>query len=76
MINWPALDRDQALGALQTRRTVLEGEQERLRDLQAAQQPLPDYVEALFEHSIGQLRAEAAWVTQTLDYMGSKPWLE
>jgi DNA-binding PadR family transcriptional regulator len=76
MVNWPTLDRDEALDALQARRTALEGERQRLRDLQAAQQPLPDHVEALFEHSVGQLRAEAAWVTQTLDYMGSKPWLD
>lgn len=76
MLNWPALDRDEALGALETRRQDLESEQDRLRDLQAAQQPLPDYVEALFEHSIGQLSAEAKWVTQTLDYMATKPWLE
>jgi DNA-binding PadR family transcriptional regulator len=76
MINWPALDRDEALGALQARRTALQEEQERLKDLQTAQQPLPDFVEALFEHSIGQLRAEAVWVTRTLDYMSSKPWLE
>jgi DNA-binding PadR family transcriptional regulator len=76
MINWHSLDRDEALGALETRRTALKGEQQRLKELQAAQQPLPDYVEALFEHSIGQLGAEAAWVTRTLDYMGSKPWLE
>jgi DNA-binding PadR family transcriptional regulator len=76
MINWPALDRDEALGALQIRSTELEKEQKRLKDLQTAQQPLPDFVEALFEHSIGQLRAEAVWVSQTLDYMASKPWLE
>jgi hypothetical protein len=27
-------------------------------------------------HSLGQLRAEATWVTHTLAYMTNKPWLE
>jgi hypothetical protein len=59
MINWPALAREEALQALQDRRGALEAEVARLADLQAAQQPLPDFVEALFDHSIGQLRSEA-----------------
>jgi hypothetical protein len=58
------------------RREALETEVERLEEVQTTQQPLPDFVEALFEHSIGQLRSEADWVTRTLDYMGTKPWLE
>jgi hypothetical protein len=36
---------------------------------------LPDYVEALFDYALGQLRAEAKWVRQTLDYQTTKPWL-
>jgi DNA-binding PadR family transcriptional regulator len=76
MINWPVLERDEALRALQTRRNVIEAEVARLSGIQIDQQPLPDYVEALFDHSIGQLKAEGEWVTRTLDYMASKPWLE
>jgi hypothetical protein len=76
MINWPALKREEALRALQGRKEAIGAEVERLEDLQTAQQPMPDFVEALFEHSIGQLRSEAVWVTRTLDYMGTKPWLE
>ena len=51
-------------------------EAKRLGDIQLFQQPLPDYVEALFDYALGQLRAEAEWVAQTLDYMTTKPWLE
>ena len=40
------------------------------------QQPLPDFVEAVFEYSLGQLRAEATWVSHTLAYMTNKPWVE
>jgi DNA-binding PadR family transcriptional regulator len=76
MINWSALGREQALAALTARGRALEAEVARLGAIQVAQQPLPDFVEALFEYSLGQLRAEAAWVTRTLDYMASKPWLE
>jgi DNA-binding PadR family transcriptional regulator len=76
MINWAGLPRDEALRALELRKHALAFEVARLVDVQTAQQPLPDFVEALFEHSIGQLRSEAAWVTRTLDYMGTKPWLD
>ncbi len=76
MINWSVLKRDNALQALQARRNAIEAEVERLNSTQTDQQPLPDFVEALFDHSIGQLKAEADWVTRTLDYMTSKPWLE
>jgi DNA-binding PadR family transcriptional regulator len=75
MINWPVLERDDALRALQARRDAIEAEMARLSIIQTDQQPLPDHVEALFDHAIGQLGAEVAWVTRTLDYMASKPWL-
>ena len=76
MINWPVLTRARALEALQARGKAIEAELARLGNIQIDQQPLPDFVEALFEHSLCQLRAEAEWVTRTLDYMTSKPWLE
>ena len=76
MVNWPALKRGQALEALQARGKAIEAELARLGAIQVEQQPLPDYVEALFEYSLGQLRAEASWVERTLAYMSSKPWLE
>ncbi|MCG8406581.1 MAG: PadR family transcriptional regulator [Phycisphaerales bacterium] len=76
MVNWQVLKRDKALEALKARGKAVEAELARLADIQIVQQPLPDFVEALFEYSLGQLRAEAKWLTQTLDYMTSKPWLE
>jgi hypothetical protein len=76
MAHWPVLERPAALGALEERSGAVEAEIERLGDIQVAQQPLPDFVEALFDYALGQLRAEAAWVSQTLDYMKAKPWLE
>jgi DNA-binding PadR family transcriptional regulator len=76
MAHWPVLERGAALGALKERGTAVEAELKRLGDIQLAQQPLPDYVEALFDYVLGQLRAEAEWVAQTLDYMTTKPWLD
>jgi hypothetical protein len=76
MVNWSALQRDDALAALQARRDAIGAEATRLAAIQFDQQPLPDFVEALFDHSIGQLNAERDWVTRTLEYMASKPWLE
>jgi DNA-binding PadR family transcriptional regulator len=76
MAHWPVLERDAAVGALTERGAAVQAELQRLGDIQVAQQPLPDYVEALFDHALGQLRAEATWVRQTLDYMTTKPWLE
>src|SRR5262245_40547863 len=74
MIHWPVLTREQALGALQARSDAVKDELSRLAAIHADQQPLPDYVDVLFEFSIGQLRAEAEWIAKTLDYMKTKPW--
>jgi DNA-binding PadR family transcriptional regulator len=76
MAHWPVLERDVALDALKDRATAVEAELQRLGDIQVAQQPLPDFVEALFDYALNQLRADAQWVVQTLDYMTTKPWLE
>jgi DNA-binding PadR family transcriptional regulator len=76
MINWQVLGREDALRALRERRGAIEAEVARIGAIQVQQQPLPDHVEALFDHSIGQLTAEADWVARTLDYMRTKPWLE
>jgi DNA-binding PadR family transcriptional regulator len=76
MINWSALERDDALTALRARRDAIEAETAGLDGIRVDQQPLPDFVEALFDHAIGQLRAEGEWVGRTLDYMATKPWLD
>ncbi|MEZ4417019.1 MAG: PadR family transcriptional regulator [Gemmatimonadota bacterium] len=76
MIHWPVLGKAEALDALRARAEAVEKERARLDIIQLDQQPLPDFVEALFDYSIGQLEAEARWITRTLDYMTAKPWLE
>jgi DNA-binding PadR family transcriptional regulator len=74
MIHWPVLTRDQALGALRERQKAVAKELERLEAIQFDQQPLPDHADAMFDFSVGQLKAEAEWIARTLDYMQTKPW--
>lgn len=76
MVNWSVLGRDRALSSLKKRAAALEAEQARLAQIQFEQQPLPDFVEALFDYTTGQLAAESRWVAQTLEYMSNKPWLD
>ena len=59
MIHLAVLTRDQALDALKTRKNSVAEELERIESIHFKQQPLPDYVDAIFEFSIGQLQAEA-----------------
>ena len=74
MIHWSVLTRDQALEALKKRKTAVKKELTRISDLQFQQQPLPDYIDAIFEYSLLQLRGEVEWITKTLSYMKTKPW--
>ena len=74
MIHWSVLTRDQALDALETRKSALAKELERIESIHFEQQPLPDYVDSIFEFSIGQLKAEADWIDRTLANMATKPW--
>jgi DNA-binding PadR family transcriptional regulator len=74
MIHWPVLSRDQALDALQKRKDAIAKELARIGDIQFEQQPLPDYVDTMFDFSIGQLNTEAQWIAKTLAYMQTKPW--
>jgi DNA-binding PadR family transcriptional regulator len=76
MLHWPVLEKDEALNALQARGEAITAEVTRLRDIQIERQPLPDFVEALFDFSLGQLKAEEEWTARTLDYMKTKPWLD
>ena len=75
MAHWPVLKRGEALGALQARAHAIEAELARVENIQIEQPTLPDFVEALFDFSLGQLKAEAEWIARTLGYMKSKPWI-
>lgn len=72
MAHWPVLPREAALAALEARGDAVSQEIERLERVRLERQPLPDFVEALFDFSTGQLKAEQAWVAETLDHMKRK----
>src|SRR5262245_18675080 len=76
MLHWPVLEKDEALKALRMRGEVIAAEVTRLRGIRIQRQPLPDFVEAIFDFSLGQLKAEEEWIARTLDYMETKPWLQ
>jgi DNA-binding PadR family transcriptional regulator len=73
MVHWPILTREAALQALEVRAAHVDQELTRLERVRFQRQPLPDYVEALFDFSSGQLAAERTWIGQTLDYLQTKP---
>ena len=73
MLHWPLLKRKDALKALRERAGAVAAEIDRLKTIRLDQQPLPDFIEALFEFSLDQLNAEAAWIARTSDYMEHKP---
>jgi len=76
MLHWPVLEKDDALRALRARGEATATEMARLHDIQIERQPLPDFVDTLFDFSLCQLKAEEKWIARTLDYMATKPWLE
>lgn len=76
MVNWSVLTREQALNALQVRSEMVSRELERFKNIHFEQQPLPDHVDAMFDFSISQLKAEAEWISKTLAYMQTKSWDE
>jgi len=75
MIHIPTLSQEQVVEALRDRRDALSAELERIKGIHFDQQPLPDYIDAVFEYSINQLNAEADWVKNTLAYLKTKTWI-
>ena len=73
MAHWPTLERSDALRALEQRAHAIEVELTRLENTLTDQQPLPDFVESLFDFSLSQLKAEAGWIERTLVSMKQKP---
>ncbi len=74
MIHWPVLTKEQALEGLETRCRSVSQELERFKEMHFEQQPMPDFMDSMFEFSIEQLKSEAKWIAKTLAYMQSKPW--
>ena len=75
MIHLSALTQDQAVEALRTRLNAATHELERIKQIHFEQQPIPDYIDAIFEYSLDQLVAELDWIARTLANLETKPWI-
>lgn len=73
MTNWGLLTEEDAISALKDRVQSIKIEILRLEESRYNNQPLPDYVELLFNFSIKQLENEFSWVLETIEYMSKKP---
>lgn len=62
LANLPAISHTEALAALQEYRDALASRLAFVQERWTNQDPLPYFVEAMFEHSVALLRAEIAWV--------------
>lgn len=76
MINLSVLSREQVLGALKIRKDSVAEEIKRIEEIHFNQQPLPDYVDAIFEFTIGQLISESNWINRIYAYLETKAWID
>jgi len=76
MIHWPTLSRQTALAALESRKAAVSREIQRIERVRLERQPQPDFIEAIFDFTTGQLAAEKSWIAATLKYMRAKPGME
>jgi hypothetical protein len=69
--NLAVLEREEALAALMTHRQALAERRERVAGRAAGQQPLPDFVEALFDYSQSMMAARLGWLNNFVDRIES-----
>jgi DNA-binding PadR family transcriptional regulator len=69
LANLPGIAPGEAVAALQHYRDELAAGRDRLRSRRDAQGPLPYFVEAMFDHTITMIGAEAAWVERFIKRM-------
>ncbi|MFJ1792890.1 GyrI-like domain-containing protein [Kitasatospora griseola] len=62
LANQPAVDHDRLLDALERRARALAERIDQVTRAEAAGPPAPGFVHAIFDYSLGQLRAEQAWL--------------
>lgn len=70
LANWPSLDPGAAIEALARRSAALKQDRARLQARRAMQQPLPPFVDAMFDHALGQISAEFEWAARTIQKLG------
>jgi DNA-binding PadR family transcriptional regulator len=63
--NWPLVAGSGGVQALESRAAALRTESGRLEAARDAQQPLPPFVEAMFDYALGQIAADIEWTEHT-----------
>jgi DNA-binding PadR family transcriptional regulator len=69
--NMAVLGREEALAALQVQRQGLAERRERVAGRAAGQQPLPDFVEVLFDYSQSMMIARSEWLDSFVEEVKS-----
>ena len=72
LANLPTVQPSEAQFALGRYRDTLAGRLEQVQERRESQRPVPDFVEAMFEHSATMIRAELAWVEGFIARMEDK----
>ncbi|MFI6429972.1 PadR family transcriptional regulator [Rhodococcus oryzae] len=72
MANWPLIPPAESVAALRRRSDALVHKKAEVLAARDAQQPLPDFVDAVFEYSVVMLDAELSWVARTLTSLERK----
>jgi DNA-binding PadR family transcriptional regulator len=67
LANLPAVTVEQAIEALDTYREALESRLEQLLTRAEEQQPLPDFVQAMFDYSAVMIATELAWLNDYIE---------
>ncbi|MCY6381228.1 PadR family transcriptional regulator [Hoeflea prorocentri] len=70
LANWPGIEQDKALAALERRHDALTEIASRVGSKRQAAAHLPAHVEALFDYSTTQLNAEREWLERTIKLLG------
>ena len=66
---WPVLRPSEGVAALRQYRAALSERLSLLQSKRHDQSPLPDFVDAMFEHSVALLQAELVWADQFISGM-------
>jgi DNA-binding PadR family transcriptional regulator len=74
LANQPAIGRQQLLDALDRRSRALAERVDHVRRAASAQPDAPEFVRGIFDHSLGQLAAEQAWLTRYRSSLEEAPW--
>ncbi len=73
LANLPVVDTEQALAALKHYCAALAERLAHVRERRVAQQPLPYFVDAMFDHSVSLIEAELAWAGRLIARLEQEP---